>query len=116
MIRRPPRSTLFPYTTLFRSVCGRVLDADFPAVFEPPIGRAQEQVQFVSLLVHQSMAEENGEVGGAGSVGDGVAPGKAALIEDALGEGMSGRRVQQVPVELLYELIVLTADQRGHRS
>src|SRR5689334_23631610 len=24
MIRRPPRSTLFPYTTLFRSVCGFV--------------------------------------------------------------------------------------------
>src|SRR2546430_3991690 len=24
MIRRPPRSTLFPYTTLFRSVIGRV--------------------------------------------------------------------------------------------
>src|SRR5256885_3063702 len=23
MIRRPPRSTLFPYTTLFRSECGR---------------------------------------------------------------------------------------------
>src|SRR3712207_9221141 len=28
MIRRPPRSTLFPYTTLFRSRCsGRTLDA-----------------------------------------------------------------------------------------
>src|SRR2546427_4124379 len=27
MIRRPPRSTLFPYTTLFRST---LLDADFP--------------------------------------------------------------------------------------
>src|SRR2546425_9267363 len=28
MIRRPPRSTLFPYTTLFRSlaVCGPILD------------------------------------------------------------------------------------------
>src|SRR2546422_6258100 len=27
MIRRPPRSTLFPYTTLFRShVCGEVAD------------------------------------------------------------------------------------------
>src|SRR2546422_5526531 len=25
MIRRPPRSTLFPYTTLFRSVLGRLL-------------------------------------------------------------------------------------------
>src|SRR3712207_8245072 len=29
MIRRPPRSTLFPYTTLFRSeVVGRVSEAD----------------------------------------------------------------------------------------
>src|SRR5258708_26007298 len=24
MIRRPPRSTLFPYTTLFRSVCANI--------------------------------------------------------------------------------------------
>src|SRR5690349_22861700 len=32
MIRRPPRSTLFPYTTLFRSVslAGRVPDAAVP--------------------------------------------------------------------------------------
>src|SRR3712207_7019649 len=28
MIRRPPRSTLFPYTTLFRSVGGRRRDDD----------------------------------------------------------------------------------------
>src|SRR5260370_35896831 len=27
MIRRPPRSTLFPYTTLFRSECSRLLEA-----------------------------------------------------------------------------------------
>src|SRR3712207_7538973 len=27
MIRRPPRSTLFPYTTLFRSLRGAVADA-----------------------------------------------------------------------------------------
>src|SRR2546430_8353897 len=27
MIRRPPRSTLFPYTTLFRSRCGRLLSS-----------------------------------------------------------------------------------------
>src|SRR3712207_7016395 len=26
MIRRPPRSTLFPYTTLFRSICSLVGD------------------------------------------------------------------------------------------
>src|SRR5574339_1019382 len=32
MIRRPPRSTLFPYTTLFRSSlrCGRNLDSRAP--------------------------------------------------------------------------------------
>src|SRR3712207_8641340 len=28
MIRRPPRSTLFPYTTLFRSVGGAVVQLD----------------------------------------------------------------------------------------
>src|SRR3712207_8406054 len=28
MIRRPPRSTLFPYTTLFRSVANELLLAD----------------------------------------------------------------------------------------
>src|SRR3712207_9539800 len=32
MIRRPPRSTLFPYTTLFRSVLGRHLTIDDPAL------------------------------------------------------------------------------------
>src|SRR2546429_5385338 len=26
MIRRPPRSTLFPYTTLFRSILGKLAD------------------------------------------------------------------------------------------
>src|SRR5260370_12505142 len=36
MIRRPPRSTLFPYTTLFRS--GRLLSAGAPAGLS---GRAQ---------------------------------------------------------------------------
>src|SRR5258708_10689766 len=31
MIRRPPRSTLFPYTTLFRSLIGRpLLDRNLP--------------------------------------------------------------------------------------
>src|SRR3712207_7311225 len=32
MIRRPPRSTLFPYTTLFRSETG----ADVTVIFVPP--------------------------------------------------------------------------------
>src|SRR5258708_22000291 len=30
MIRRPPRSTLFPYTTLFRSKVGRIALGELP--------------------------------------------------------------------------------------
>jgi len=33
MIRRPPRSTLFPYTTLFRSACGVLTDAGTPYIY-----------------------------------------------------------------------------------
>src|SRR2546427_8781426 len=32
MIRRPPRSTLFPYTTLFRSLLGQQLASQFEVV------------------------------------------------------------------------------------
>src|SRR2546426_5828130 len=32
MIRRPPRSTLFPYTTLFRSLARRTAEAGFAGV------------------------------------------------------------------------------------
>src|SRR3712207_8265808 len=35
MIRRPPRSTLFPYTTLFRSEAG-------PALLEEPLARQRD--------------------------------------------------------------------------
>src|SRR2546422_6222765 len=35
MIRRPPRSTLFPYTTLFRSQLGRPLQTVVASTFRP---------------------------------------------------------------------------------
>src|SRR2546427_6337332 len=39
MIRRPPRSTLFPYTTLFRSRgVGRVDERECEAVARPDVG------------------------------------------------------------------------------
>src|SRR3712207_8487617 len=34
MIRRPPRSTLFPYTTLFRSSCRQTEALIFPTAFQ----------------------------------------------------------------------------------
>src|SRR2546427_11821320 len=38
MIRRPPRSTLFPYTTLFRSRAGGAAAAPRRAAAQPDIG------------------------------------------------------------------------------
>ena len=37
MIRRPPRSTLFPYTTLFRSLCQAVADRSGRPVVAGPV-------------------------------------------------------------------------------
>src|SRR2546429_4268717 len=44
MIRRPPRSTLFPYTTLFRSPCGSRRRCCEPAdqSFQPAFPREEE--------------------------------------------------------------------------
>src|SRR2546427_5622249 len=54
MIRRPPRSTLFPYTTLFRSR-GGVLGVALHLVGE--LGRATDQVQCVHP--HRVRSEEH---------------------------------------------------------
>src|SRR5687767_15459851 len=77
MIRRPPRSTLFPYTTLFRSGAGRlVLDVEPPvaqvglqAVGHPGellgghagIGRSEEhtsELQSLAYLVCRLLLEK----------------------------------------------------------
>src|SRR3712207_7445515 len=42
MIRRPPRSTLFPYTTLFRSVVARPVDEDRRRAVHPAAHAAVE--------------------------------------------------------------------------
>src|SRR5947207_12188670 len=44
MIRRPPRSTLFPYTTLFRSrACGQILAERVLAAHRDPEAEPREQ-------------------------------------------------------------------------
>src|SRR3712207_8546593 len=63
MIRRPPRSTLFPYTTLFRSAKYRKLPHDPDrceaagefGVVGPPLGRAVS----TSLRMASSRSEEH---------------------------------------------------------
>src|SRR5229473_4329418 len=71
MIRRPPRSTLFPYTTLFRSAA-RVVKLDLPAPFAvvggvPPaledagLARSEEhtsELQSLAYLVCRLLLEK----------------------------------------------------------
>src|SRR5258708_27164222 len=68
MIRRPPRSTLFPYTTLFRS---EVVEGPISEVtrFETAIeheGRTNNQIDLAGLKVMAAQVSE-GNVGAVGS-------------------------------------------------
>src|SRR5688572_31231953 len=64
MIRRPPRSTLFPYTTLFRSHSARHLLAaplGVPGWTWPELGRSEEhtsELQSQSNLVCRLLLEK----------------------------------------------------------
>src|SRR3712207_6853714 len=64
MIRRPPRSTLFPYTTLFRSLGERCQD---PGVPFREFGRAVvPQRQAALLLVAQAGTADGDQLGPVG--------------------------------------------------
>src|SRR2546422_2692804 len=52
MIRRPPRSTLFPYTTLFRSVSHE--QQEFPTPRRLRLGSLQEWQDFVAGRLRHS--------------------------------------------------------------
>src|SRR3712207_7003432 len=56
MIRRPPRSTLFPYTTLFRSV-ERVVEEQ-PALPDPRPGDERHLAEEVGALVLGDVAAQ----------------------------------------------------------
>src|SRR6266542_1277026 len=51
MIRRPPRSTLFPYTTLFRSGCGYALESTPTAAVVTGVRLTPRETEVAALLV-----------------------------------------------------------------
>src|SRR2546430_5389107 len=58
MIRRPPRSTLFPYTTLFRSVFFKVRPTESGLLIGQRISRAPKCAQ-QKLITDEQRSEEH---------------------------------------------------------
>src|SRR2546427_7634193 len=60
MIRRPPRSTLFPYTTLFRSMGGhRGFSGSSPSPFVSRVALSVRQLRARRLRSHVERSEEH---------------------------------------------------------
>src|SRR3712207_8206307 len=65
MIRRPPRSTLFPYTTLFRSIGARAalaLARELAPVLEHLVHGRRSERQVLVLLALRGVPQEPGVV------------------------------------------------------
>src|SRR3712207_9419589 len=92
MIRRPPRSTLFPYTTLFRSE-GGVLRAA-PAAELASLRR--QRVESMDGIVSDSSFEVEGDSAGFRLVLEG--DGTAEVVVDI--EGVRARRSEEHTSEL----------------
>src|SRR2546427_13268312 len=67
MIRRPPRSTLFPYTTLFRSVLGE-------------LDRGAREVAVFLELAFEALEQREGIGGAAGKNGEHPGVGEPAHL------------------------------------
>src|SRR3712207_9168911 len=82
MIRRPPRSTLFPYTTLFRSVLLRVRpgqhDDRHALALAPELG-----AELAAAAVRQAYVEHDRVEAGAFRAERGLGLGRAAGFYDA---------------------------------
>src|SRR2546421_9212283 len=84
MIRRPPRSTLFPYTTLFRSYIGQ----------DPQPGRAGVDLDVIDGLAgrgagHADLDADEGRVDPAG--GTGIDRQSLDVGRTRGGDGLGGR-------------------------
>src|SRR3989442_1572723 len=88
MIRRPPRSTLFPYTTLFRSVTCRDLDRARPL-------REREQVAPGAVIEPTDVAPD--DHGGRDARWPGTADIRLPGLSRTVPEEHAGRRHQPDP-------------------
>src|SRR5690349_23217846 len=96
MLRRPPRSTLFPYTTLFRSPQGAGRDAGLGG------------------------AHDRQGVGGAHGAGRLPRPGRrgrrARRVRSLLGQDRKSTRLNSSHVEISYAVFCLKKKKRKRKS
>src|SRR5256885_5518883 len=57
MIRRPPRSTLFPYTTLFRSVLGQAQAHEQHARLDVVVDERQRRGRLIEMVLVEPVDE-----------------------------------------------------------
>src|SRR2546429_8947994 len=70
MIRRPPRSTLFPYTTLFRSGLARHFQREDPDCLLIENGGVLRDVHRECSFTHRGAGGDDDQVGTLQSAGD----------------------------------------------
>src|SRR5256885_16572374 len=101
MIRRPPRSTLFPYTTLFRSIFHNPVLHRLGTAYDRFLGVAVGRVRWLAGAVVASLLElgvlactmggaflpylEEGSIWVQGQMSAGIRLGKARCIASATG-------------------------------
>src|SRR2546429_3939568 len=66
MIRRPPRSTLFPYTTLFRSLAASSQEASLRAREEFEFARVATLAPSEELLSHKDIGSKSQNISSLG--------------------------------------------------
>src|SRR6266403_3144095 len=105
MIRRPPRSTLFPYTTLFRSGCSRPTMVHRNEVAELPLG-VQPRSMPTKMIGHEGRDKV-------------IAVVIAVLETEGVGDsGFRASRLQQFRAKLLHQerIGVAAVDQEIGKS
>src|SRR2546429_6115617 len=130
MIRRPPRSTLFPYTTLFRTLDATETIQRIIAVFPPP-EQKQIRLQMAATLkavVSQRLVRRSDDKGRVPAcevmittayIRDCIInPDKTRLIHDAIAAGTSQYGMQTFDQSLfeLYTKQLITLDEIGRAS
>src|SRR5436309_14731402 len=97
MIRRPPRSTLFPYTTLFRSAIearaggrARAVVSGSPRVDPPQVPTRHRTTR--ARRVREGALRRTGAPGHPKAAGRGQGPGPARIGERIVAPDASGTR------------------------